>query len=402
MRSLTRSCFACTLCAILLFVQGVSAASVSLSPPDRVMVGDQVTISIADLPDSCTFVLRIEGTFATAPGSVFSFEARNFLLPFTLNNGSISSTLWNTGTNVMTIRRGDTEVRRVGLSEDGVFSTATSGTIPSGTYDLIALGGTAAPGATTILTSLSLEGTKSGPDDSAITFFIGGVNEGSVTITVFVDGETALSRTIPIGDPGTPTPTPTNPLPTATTPTPAPATPTPTTPTPTPPPPGGTIPLRAGWNFVSVPRTLAEGQDMVEVVFAGVDTGGRSLFTYDGQNQVWRQLRHGDTVRLLDGIWIYSSDARSVPLVYASEGVGGAMTKQLYTGWNTIGVGDGGADVFGFRPRLQTVASGVDDWQAISVGPRSRRKGSAATVCECRVYRECHLRPHAYICLFGA
>src|SRR5690606_12775316 len=133
--------------AVLVIVQGVSPASVSISP-DQVMQGDQVTITIGDLSDACAFSIRIDGTFAAAQGNPFSFGVRDFLLPFTLNDGSISATLWNTETNMMTIRKGDTEVRRVGLSQDGVFSTATTGTIPGGTYDLISLGGEAAPGAT--------------------------------------------------------------------------------------------------------------------------------------------------------------------------------------------------------------------------------------------------------------
>ncbi|OPX67116.1 MAG: hypothetical protein A4E37_01593 [Methanoregulaceae archaeon PtaB.Bin056] len=343
MAPMTRSCLAFAVLAVLLVVQGVSTASVSISP-DHVMPGDQVTISIGNLSDASTFCISIDGTFAAIPESPFSFGVREFFLPFTLHDGSISATLWNTGTNVMTIRKGDTEVRRVGLSQDGVFSTSTTGTIPAGTYDLISLGGEAASGAPNIVASLSLAGSKSGPDDSAITFFIEGVTDGNVTITVLVDGETALSRTLPVGNQVTITPTPTTPAPTTPTPIPTNPTPTPTTPdptsttpTPTPTPAGGTILLRSGWNFVSVPRILAEGHDMVDAVFAGVDTGGRSIFTYDGQNQSWRQLRYGDTLRLLDGIWIYSSDAREVPLVYASGGMPETTTKQLYSGWNTIG-----------------------------------------------------------------
>ncbi len=342
---MTRSCLVFTVFAVLVIVQGVSPASVSISP-DQVMQGDQVTITIGDLSDACAFSIRIDGTFAAAQGNPFSFGVRDFLLPFTLNDGSISATLWNTETNMMTIRKGDTEVRRVGLSQDGVFSTATTGTIPGGTYDLISLGGEAAPGATNIVASLSIEGSKSGPDDSAITFFVEGVTDGNVTIAVLVDGETELFRTLPIGNPITITPTPTTPAPTPTTPTPTPTTPTPTpttpdlTPTPpapTPTPAGNGIPLEPGWNFVSVPRTLAEGHDVVDAVFTGVDTGGRSIFTYNGQDQAWVQLRDGDTVRLLGGIWIYSADERDLSLVYAASGVPGTMTKQLFSGWNTIG-----------------------------------------------------------------
>ncbi len=375
MAPMNRSCLAFTVLAVLVIVQGVSPASVSISP-DQVMQGDQMTIMISDLPDASAFSIRIDGTFAATEGNPFSFGVREFLLPFTLNDGSVSATLWNTETNILTIRKGDTEVRRVGLSQDGVFSTSTTGTMPAGTYDLISLGGEPALGATNIVASLSIEGSKSGPDDSAITFFIDGLTEGNITITVLVDGETALSHTLSVGNPVTITPTPTTPAPTPTTPTPTPTTPTPTptTPVPTPTPAGNGIPLEPGWNFVSVPGTLAEGHDVVEAVFGGVDTGGRSIFTYNGQQQAWAQLRYGDTVRLLDGIWIYSEDERDIPLVYAAGGVPSTTTKQLFSGWNTIGfsstqsiearyalasVNDTWFQVFGYDPALQRYETSI-------------------------------------------
>lgn len=375
MAPMNRSCLAFTVLAVLVLVQGVSPASVFLSP-GQVMPGDQVTIVITDLPDASAFSIRIDGTFAATEGNPFSFGVREFFLPFTLNDGSVSATLWNTETNILTIRKGDTEVRRVGLSQDGVFSTSTTGTMPAGTCDLISLGGEPALGATNIVASLSIEGSKSGPDDSAITFFIDGVTEGNITITVLVDGETALSHTLSVGNPVTITPTPTTPAPTPTTPTPTPTTPTPTptTPVPTPTPAGNGIPLEPGWNFVSVPGTLAEGHDVVEAVFAGVDTGGRSIFTYNGQQQAWAQLRYGDTVRLLDGIWIYSEDERDIPLVYAAGGVPVPTAKQLFSGWNTIGfsstqsiearyalasINDTWFQVFGYDPALQRYETSI-------------------------------------------
>jgi len=196
----------CIICLILFLVQGISALSVTVAP-DRIEKGDQVTISIGDLPDNSTFSLQIEGTFAATPGGSFSFETRNLVLPFALHDGSLSATLRNTATNQLIVRRGDTEVKKVGVSKDGVFSTTDSGSIPAGTYDSISLGGTAAQGATTIIASMTLQGKKSGPDDSEITFLVDGVTDGRVVITITVDGGTALTRTLIIGNPVTATPT---------------------------------------------------------------------------------------------------------------------------------------------------------------------------------------------------
>ncbi|MDI6899712.1 MAG: hypothetical protein QMC82_07850, partial [Methanolinea sp.] len=142
----------------------------------------------------------------------------------------------------------------------------------------------------------------------------------------------------------TPTPTPTatpTPTPTATpTPTPT-ATPTPTptaTPTPTPTYTGNVLTLRPGWNFISVPATLATGFDTAGVVFAGVDTAGRSLFLYEGATARWTQVQSGDRIRPLEGIWVYSRATTSVPLIYAPAGSGTPPAKALSDGWNSVGI----------------------------------------------------------------
>jgi hypothetical protein len=199
-----RSILSIILVAIL--VQGVFALSITVEP-ESIERGDQVTVAIVDLPDNSTFSMHIEGTFAATPGGTFSFETRNLVLPFALNDGSLSATLRNTDTNVLIVKKGDTEVKKVGLSQNGVFSTTDSGSIPAGTYETISLGGTAAADATHIIASMTIQGRKSGPPDSEITFIVDGVADGEVAITVSVDGGTALSRTIQVGSPVTITPT---------------------------------------------------------------------------------------------------------------------------------------------------------------------------------------------------
>lgn len=191
---------------IAILAQGANALSITVVP-ENIIRGDQVTISISDLLDNSTFSMQIEGTFATTPGGTFSFETKNLVLPFALNDGALSATLRNTDTNTLIVKKGDTEVRKVGLSQNGIFSTSDSGSIPPGTYDTISLGGTAAADAGIIIASMTLQGKKSGPSDSVITFVVEGVTDGQVAITIHVDGATALSRTITIGNPVTQTPT---------------------------------------------------------------------------------------------------------------------------------------------------------------------------------------------------
>ena len=191
---------------VAIVVQGVHALSITVAP-EQVERGDQVTVSIVDLPDNRTFSMHIEGTFAATPGGTFSFETRDLVLPFALDDGSLSATLRNTDTNVLIVKKGDTEVKKVGLSQNGVFSTTDSGSIPAGTYDTISLGGTAAADATRIIASMTIQGRKTGPADSEITFIVDGVAEGEVAVTVSVDGGIALTRTIQVGNPLAVTPT---------------------------------------------------------------------------------------------------------------------------------------------------------------------------------------------------
>lgn len=113
------------------------------------------------------------------------------------------------------------------------------------------------------------------------------------------------------------------------------------TPTPTPSPtatlPENLLQLNPGWNFISIPRILADNYDTVDTVFSGVNTGGRSIFTYTSDSSGWKSLRNGDKVNILDGIWIYSVETMYISLAYSWQPQYSTPTKQLYTGWNAIG-----------------------------------------------------------------
>ena len=111
-------------------------------------------------------------------------------------------------------------------------------------------------------------------------------------------------------------------------------TPTPTTPTPS------TMNLYSGWNFISTPRALADGQNTASSVFSGVNTGGHSIFTYDAGSTSWQALTANSTVKPLDGIWIYSTAPVSVSLTYKNDPLATPPTKAVYTGWNSIGFSD--------------------------------------------------------------
>ena len=99
------------------------------------------------------------------------------------------------------------------------------------------------------------------------------------------------------------------------------------------------IVLEPGWNFVSTPRTLAHGMHTAGIVFAGVDTGSRSIYLYNAETGTWDAMTESSVVRPLDGIWIYSVHAVEVPLTFRS-GSFSPISKIVYEGWNAIGFSD--------------------------------------------------------------
>ncbi len=94
--------------------------------------------------------------------------------------------------------------------------------------------------------------------------------------------------------------------------------------------------LYPGWNMISIPLWLQSGSNTASVVFAGVDTAGHSTFYYNAQTQMYIPIYPSTEIIPLEGIWIYSADSELITLNYAASQT--IRTKQLYTGWNLIGV----------------------------------------------------------------
>lgn len=98
-----------------------------------------------------------------------------------------------------------------------------------------------------------------------------------------------------------------------------------------------------GWNFISVPRTLANDYDTVGVVFARVadHMAGHSILIYNAHTGNWEQMVAGTKVKPLDGFWVYSdTTGLPVPLVFNNDPLTPPPTKNLVVGWNAIGFSD--------------------------------------------------------------
>jgi len=155
--------------------------------PDSIANGQQMTITIRDLPDNATFSLLIEATFPVQPSSEFQFQMSRFVMPFTLTKSPVSATLTGTSQNRLEVMKGDTIVAVSGSSVDGRFTTTKSYVITPGTYDYFRLSGTSLPDGKSISAQLQVMGEKTGPDDSELTFVVEGVPDGTMKIAVLVN-----------------------------------------------------------------------------------------------------------------------------------------------------------------------------------------------------------------------
>jgi len=103
------------------------------------------------------------------------------------------------------------------------------------------------------------------------------------------------------------------------------------------PPFGDTLTLSPGWNFISVPRPLAAGNDTA-AIFAGVNTGGRSALRYNTAAGNWTALMPTARLAPLEGFWIYSAGPAAIPLNFSTALPAPPAERTLVRGWNAVGV----------------------------------------------------------------
>jgi len=100
--------------------------------------------------------------------------------------------------------------------------------------------------------------------------------------------------------------------------------------------------LSPGWNFVSTPRRLADGYNTAAALFGGLDTDGHSIVAYDASTGKWSAMTAASIIRPLDGIWVYSKAAVSIPLTFATGEARAPPSKALSSGWNAVGIASTG------------------------------------------------------------
>ena len=187
-----------TLILLLLLIPAAMAASVTITPT-TIDSGDTVTVNVKDLSENATFSLGISAEFDVTEGDVFSFSARDLTLPFALDRGEVSAYTKGTAWTELAanLPDGGSVSLHYTANADGECRISQPRNLPSGTLDAVTLSGEAVAG--NIITQVEISGTKRGPDDGTISFAIEGLESGTATVAVYIDGQEALSQKIAIG-----------------------------------------------------------------------------------------------------------------------------------------------------------------------------------------------------------
>lgn len=101
--------------------------------------------------------------------------------------------------------------------------------------------------------------------------------------------------------------------------------------------PSATIALYPGWNFITTPKTLAEGHDTA-TLFSNVNVAGHSIFQYDSKSGRYKTLNAKSVIKPLEAVWIYSSTVNQAYLYFADDALQVPPTRIVTKGWNTIGI----------------------------------------------------------------
>jgi beta propeller repeat protein len=96
------------------------------------------------------------------------------------------------------------------------------------------------------------------------------------------------------------------------------------------------IPISAGWNYISVPKKLVAGKDTA-AIFGHIEVDGHSIFQYDSVRGQWLTLNQSSQIKPLETVWLYSKKADTVPLSFDSDPLQIPPTRELKKGWNAVG-----------------------------------------------------------------
>lgn len=99
------------------------------------------------------------------------------------------------------------------------------------------------------------------------------------------------------------------------------------------------ITLNKGWNLLSVPFTLEDGKNTLDIL-SSVNTAGHSIFSWNGTSKKWYRMARDDTIDPLSAFWVYSPDPVQIPLSLSQNPPELNLTRMLSPGWNLVSFAD--------------------------------------------------------------
>jgi hypothetical protein len=198
MGSLTGISIVMIMATIISCTGTAGALSVALYPTD-IGPGEEIFVEITDLPDGSDFTLIAEGIYPADPGGNLTFQITEFEIPFSLVNGEILVNVANCRHAAFKVKKADTIATMEAYPPDGIFSRKEERNISSGTYAYFRLEATPLSPDQPVSSVIQLKGTKKGPKNTTLSFFIDGIQSGQVRIIILIDGTEYLSDLMTIG-----------------------------------------------------------------------------------------------------------------------------------------------------------------------------------------------------------
>jgi len=168
--------------------------------PSAIDSGDTIHVNFAGLSDGASVSIGVNAQFEVLPASAFSLDMNNFVMPFSLKNGEMVVKTENTEYTDLNVVFVDHSISLIQNSKNGILTITKSGNISSQTYPQIKLAGKSLPNISEIKTSVVFVGTKSGAVDSELSFEVDGIENGLITIIIYVDGQETLNEPVVIGN----------------------------------------------------------------------------------------------------------------------------------------------------------------------------------------------------------
>jgi len=97
-----------------------------------------------------------------------------------------------------------------------------------------------------------------------------------------------------------------------------------------------TLALYAGWNMISIPFPLKEGNN-TGIIFSSVNTTSHTIWRYSPDTRHWDPVGTGDLLHQMDVIWVHAANRTGISLTYDDDRRN-MTARHLSAGWNPLGI----------------------------------------------------------------